>query len=390
MSTVVTVSQFTLGITLGVLIACSPTKFTPSALTDSSCTAASACVYSNGFNVYTPTHTIGESKVDILFVNDNSASMSPIQIKLRERFAGFIQNLDSKRIDYRIAMTTTDLAQVSQKRLISFGNGKTVLTKADNDRVVLFNGAILRPETLNCESLIITYFNTFGSNFKFANGYNKLYLERCPSPDTRGIHTANLVVSENADSFMRTDANLNVILISNDEVRQGKFYTDSAYALGAKDTAASFQAMMQEKYPTKYWDFNSIVVMDPTCRAAQTLRNELGQEVMDQGGPAITGGIGEEYLKLSKSVAKSIDNGTRNRGLDLNICQDNYASNFSSMAAQISESSRQLQLNCAPKEAPVVTPANVPYTWVSDKIVFQRGSEGMQVNVSYRCYTGVQ
>ena len=176
------------------------------------------------------------------------------------KFAGFIQNLDSNRIDYRIAITTTDLAKVSSRKLIPFYSGVSFITKNDADRVTLFNYAIKRTETIECENLITSMFSYYGTAFQSSSEYVRLYPTTCPSSDTRGIYTANLVVSENSSSFLRDDANLNVILISNDNVRQGKTMEDM-------DRASRFTSMMQERYPRKYWDFNSIVVKDNTCKA---------------------------------------------------------------------------------------------------------------------------
>ncbi len=391
MKTMLTISQFTLGVTLGVLIACSPTKFSQPTTPGGPCvgdSSVTSCIVHPTNVDYVQSFKVGKGKVDILFINDNSASMSKVQTQLGAKFSGFIQNLDNKDIDYRIAITTTDLASVTAKKLVTFGNGQSVLTKADADRVTLFNTAIRRTETIDCESMIISYFNTYQTNFQSAPGYEAQYAQKCASPDTRGLFTGNLVVSENADSFMRDDANLNVILISNDDVRQSMYATNSGFSLAAEDTASNFTSMMQSKYPTKYWDFNSIVVTDSSCKAEQTLRNAQGNEVRNYAGPAIAGGIGTQYINLSNSGAVNIDNQARTRGQVLNICQGDYSANFNSMATQISDSSRMFNLKCTPTAAPTVSPSTVPYTWNGDKITFQRGSEGIPVSISYRCYTG--
>ena len=47
------------------------------------------------------------NKVDILIVNDNSASMDAEQKKMGTRFGSFVSAFNG--IDYQIAMTTTDL-----------------------------------------------------------------------------------------------------------------------------------------------------------------------------------------------------------------------------------------------------------------------------------------
>ena len=374
--------QFALGGVLGWVIACSPTKFAqskgPDSICDSSVTTCS--VQTQSIDVV-QNFKIGAGKVDILFVNDNSASMSDIQAQLADKFSGFIQNLDARRINYRIAVTTTDLNSVRNQNLLPLYNGKNFLTSDDSDRVALFEHVIKRNETIDCENYIISMFNTYGSGYQTTSDYAKNYSTMCPASDTRGIYTANTVVSANSSSFMRSDANLNVILISNDNVRQGK-------AMESNDTAAAFSAMMQQQYPDKYWDFNSIIVKDQTCKNLQVLKNSSNQAV-----PGISGGIGTEYANLSNSSARDIDNNPRPRGQVLSICESNYANHFNSMAVQISQESRMFTLKCTPGAAPTVSTTaspstNVPFTWNGDKIVFQAGFEGMDVSISYHCYTG--
>ena len=379
-------AQLILGTILGSLIACSPTKFAQSKKASELCdSSVTTCNVETQSIDIVQKFQIGSGKVDILFVNDNSASMSKTQLALAAKFSGFIQSLDARKIDYRIAITTTDLGAVRARPLIAFGNGSYYITNSDANRVNLFNNAILRNETINCEDLIVSMFNTYGTAFQSSDTYVRLYPTTCPSSDTRGIYTANVVVSQNASAFMRADANLNVILISNDNVRQGKTMENN-------DRAAAFVSMMQSQYPNKYWDFNSIIVKDETCRQSQTLRNAQGVEVRNAYGPAISGGIGLEYANLSNSAARDIDNNPRPRGQILNLCESNYASHFSSMSTQISDESRMITLKCAPSAQPTVNKADgsgtVNFIWNGDKIVFPRGNEGVQVSIAYKCYTG--
>lgn len=378
--------QFILGSVLGSLIACSPTKFSQPDVTGSLCdSSVTNCVVQNNYADLTQDFKVGSGKVDILFVNDNSASMSKIQTQLAARFSGFIQSLDSKSIDYRIAITTTDLNSVNGgQKLVTFSNGNKYLTRSDANRVSLFNSAIIRNETIQCEDFITFMFNSYGSSFQSQPYYHTQYPVKCPSADTRGIYTANVVVSENSSSFIRSDANLNLIVISNDNVRQGK-------AMEAADRAENFTAMMQQKYPSKYWDFNSIVVKDTTCRSSQVLRNAANQVVTNESGPAIIGGLGLEYAKLSNEAARTIDNTVRPRGKILDICQADYAQHFSTMSTQISEDARMFNMKCVPESAPTVTAADgnsITYTWNGDKVIFAKGTEGRSVRVGYRCYTG--
>lgn len=387
--------QFSIGALLGAVIACSPTRFTPGASNSTTCDQTNNCVVDqNGFRTYQTDFEIGAGKVDILFIQDNSASMSIIQEMLKSRFSGFVQNLDSQKIDYRMAITTTDLEKVKAQKLIPLSNGKTFLTSSDADRVSLFQNAIVRTETLKCENLIVTMFNTYGPSFQSNGDYVSRYSSTCPSPDNRGIYTGNIVIKENADSFLRDDANLNVILISNDEERQGsKTFED-------QDRAESFMSMMNSTYPTKFWNFNSIVVKDgdQACLDQQTLKNAQGVTVTNVlGKPSIAGGYGKEASKISNSGTTNIDGNAVSRGQVLSICETDYSKYFKSIATQIADSSRMLNLSCTPSEEPTITITSQvnngikpSYTWNADKITFQKGFEGASVHVSYRCYTGVK
>ncbi|MFZ3229502.1 MAG: hypothetical protein WA160_04805 [Pseudobdellovibrio sp.] len=390
--------QFIFGLTFGAVIACSPTKFSSTTSPDSLCDkSVASCIVEQGILNITQNFEVGSGKVDILFISDNSASMSVIQAAIAQKFSGFIQNLDNKKIDYHVAITTTDVESVKTKKLTTFANGLTYLSNSDSNRINYFSAAIVRTDTIACESFIGGMFNTYGTSFQSRTDYGTGYLTNCASPDTRGIYTGNLVVSENADSFIRTDANLNIILISNDDVRQGRYLNDASYALADTDKSQTFTAMMAQKYPNKYWDFNSIIVKDNICKQSQTLKNYQGVVITnEQNLPAVSGGIGTEYANLSNSAAVDIDNNPRSRGQILDICQSSYSQNFDLMATQITEAARLFSMKCTPLSAPTVERSSnpslsVPFHWDgADKIVFQRGSEGIPVTVKYRCYTGAK
>lgn len=390
MLTKTNVLQFTLSAVLGSVIACSPTKFGESKSANILCQGVNCNVQTNSVDI-SQEFKIGEGKVDILFVADNSASMSKFQTEMAARFEGFIQNLDAKRIDYRIAITTTDLVKVSSQKLVKFYSGAPFITKDDSDRVTLFNYAIKRNETIDCENYITSMFSYYGPKFTQEPSYHTSYPTICPSADTRGIYTANIVVSQNANSFIRDDANLNVILISNDNVRQNK-------PMETLDTASSFTSMMQERYPRKYWDFNSIVVKDNACKDQQVLRTASGAVVTAYNTsnmivPAISGNIGSEYINLSNSAARDVENNPRPRGKVLDLCANTYSSHFTNIATQITDSSRMITLRCAPSTQPTVSlksnpTTSIPFIMNGDKLIFSLGNEGLDVMVKYSCYTG--
>ncbi|MBC7458149.1 MAG: VWA domain-containing protein [Bdellovibrionaceae bacterium] len=388
--------QFMLGAVIGATIACSPTKFSNS--------PSNICIDVPGTCVVGPTSTrvvqdfkVGAGKVDILFVDDNSASMSEIQKKLAAKFAGFIEALDKKDIDYQIGITTTDITKSAS--LLSFGNGQKVLKRSDSNRVSLFNGAIVRTETADCEIFIKSAYESNPSNFDATDYYYNNYSKYCPSGDERGIYAAHEVLSKNEASLVRANANLNVIVISNEDVRSGSYLNDSAYALEEKDKASTLIQMINRTYPLKYWEFNSIITKDATCAAQQqqSFTGSNGLPIRSSDGNYVIGSsIGLEYAAVSSSASHDVDGNVAPRGQNLSICSNDYTAYFSNIAAKIADSARLLSLKCKPMEAPVVTDANgvqssIPYSWNGDsQIIFQHGSEGIQIKIAYKCYTGVK
>lgn len=372
---------------LGSVIACSPTKFSPAVATNADCTTG--CVVDpNGTQKWDESHKVGTGKVDILFVNDNSASMSVIQRRLTQAFGGFIERLDSREIDYKIAMTTTDATKVSASPLITFANNSTFLTNADSNRVTLFNGSIVRDETVKCENMIKSFYNTYGPSFQNRSDYNTAYNSTCASSDERGILTANYVLANNSNSFVRSDAHLNVILISNEDVRSG-----SSGTFTNEDRASTLSSLINTNFAGKYWEFNSIITKDAACALTQKkeFRTASGQEIKDQSGNYVIGANpGVEYAALSASASQDIDGNAQPRGQIISICETNYSTYFNNMAAKVADSARRFNLKCVPAAAPVVEVANnpsatVPHTWSGNFIVFNRGSEGINVRVKYTC-----
>ncbi|AZZ35879.1 hypothetical protein CIK05_03405 [Bdellovibrio sp. qaytius] len=371
---------------LGSVIACSPTKFTPAVAVNADCTTG--CVVNpDGTKKWDEVHKIGTGKVDILFVNDNSASMSVIQQRMAQAFGGFIERLDAREIDYKIAMTTTDVTKLSAAPLLSFGNGSTFLTKGDSNRVALFNGAIVRTETTKCEEVIKSYYNTYGPSFQSNSNYAAAYNNACASSDERGILAANYILQNNTGSFVRTDAHLNIIVISNEDVRSGETGTFTT-----EDRASNLISTVNSKFTDKYWEFNSVITKDAACAQSQKSQfRSNGQEIKDQNGNYVIGANpGVEYAAVSASSSKDINGNAQPRGQIIDICQTNYSSYFINMATKVADAALRFDLKCTPATAPVVEVANnpaatIPHTWNGNNIVFTASYQGTQVRVKYSC-----
>ena len=392
-----TYCQLLLGAAIGATIACSPTKFS-NAQSDICVDLPGTCIVGPNSTSIVQNFKVGAGKVDILFVDDNSASMSEVQKKLAAKFGGFIEALDRKDIDYQIGITTTDISLARSTGLVSFGNSQ-VLKRSDSNRVSQFNGAIVRTETARCEQFIKSAYETDKANFDATDYYNQNYPKYCPSGDERGIYAAHEVLSKNVASLIRADANLNVIVISNEDVRSGSYLNSSDYALEEKDKASNLIQMINTTYPSKYWEFNSIITKDSSCatQQQQSFVGADGQPIRSSNGNyLINSNIGLEYAAVSSSASRDVDGNAAPRGQNLSICSNDYTGYFTNIAAKISDSARLLTLKCKPMNPPVVTDSNgvvssIPYSWNGDsQIIFQRGSEGVQIKVAYTCYTGVK
>lgn len=371
---------------IGSVVACSPAKFStyvPDGVEGLS--GGSNCVkISEGQYKCDGTFKVGHGKVDILFINDNSASMSVNHNKIADKFSGFIQNLDQKEIDYQIAMITTDLNQYQRNGLVSFSNGSKIITRADSDRINAFKLTIARPETKNCENFMKSSYYTYGPAFQTTNYYHSNYYNYCPSNDERGLYAAYDAINTNKNGFIRDNSNLSVILISNEDVRSGLYAaSNSGVVLDSKDSAAGFlQLMNSTQFSGKYWEFNSIIANDSSCTSAQsssfkdknnqTIRNENNQ-------PVINSNIGHEYKKLSSG-----------RGKILSICANDYTSHFLEISTQISDSSRIFTLKCTPTTEPIVRRQDnpnlsVPYQRNGQQLIFPKGTEGINISIEYNC-----
>lgn len=387
-------AQLTLGIGLGTVIACAPTKFYPAVSPTSFCDPSLIVCEQGvpGITRIVQAFKVGSGKVDILFVVDNSASMAVVQNKLAGKFNGFIQNLDAKETDYQIGITTTDLAAVQAKPLVSFENGSTLLTKDVSDRVSLFEKAIARNETRDCEAFILSSYYTYGFNFQEHPAYVAAYNSNCPSPDTRGTLTALEVIKQNPSGIFRSDAHLNIILVSNDDSRGGGGRTKE---VSDKPDFFLEQIATLDASKSKYLEFNSIVTMDASCgtQQANSFKDANGITIRNMAGnPVINASPAVEYVALSNSASKDVDGNAKPRGLTKSICEGDYANLFKDIATKITDSARLLNLKCAAVSAPKVTKSGtsetVPFLWQSDKILFQKGSEGVNINVEYECRVG--
>ncbi len=292
--------------------ACNGVKFSQTL----DCQKDGTCVVQNGQATYpAQDYIVDGGKVDVLIVNDNSASMSFEQKQMASQFSLFIQNLESKSVNYRIAFTTTDISTAQNAaraingngalqdgKLIALSNGKKFLSKDDGDvntKISIFKTAIERKETLSCEAFI----NSWISSGKTVDdtAYATGYYNNCPSGDERGIYAAQLVTKNNPDSFLRDDADFHIIFLADEDERSQLYLTDPGnYGLDAMDTGKTLAQLIRSTFPSKNFGIHPIIVADAYCLPIQNA----------QMSGLVHGSYGTEYNNARKE-AKSIMNTER-------------------------------------------------------------------------------
>lgn len=374
-------TRFTiLSFIVGFYVGCSPVKFS---LDTSKCEdIGQTCVVENGKYSFNYTQTAGRGKVDILIVNDNSASMSFEQARLAPRFQNFISELDSEKIDYRIAMTTTDVSGSGSLKggsLISYKEGTPYITPNDTDRLSLFNNTIQRPETLACEKFIAGWIRNNGGSLSSieTTAYSQAYAANCPSGDERGVYAANLVVKNNPSGFIRNDAHLAVIFLSDEDERSG-LYQSSGYVLDQMDQPNYLitnvkNSLGEDKFNSL--SVHAIVVKDGTCLTQQN------SQTLDNYSPTnglVTGSVGNVYLSFTN----------QGWGSAADICSSDYTTQLGKIRSKISDRIKDIMLNCENPSDLIVTVSGSPVAHYVDGKTLRFNeylAPGTSVNLSYKC-----
>ncbi len=366
---------------------CSAVKFS----TKASCEGAANCVVQAGSVVYGPfTETITGGKVDVLFVNDNSASMSFEQARLAQRFNQFVAQFDQRLIDYRMAVTTTDISSgqnvprsinqsgaLQDGKLISFSNSQKYLVPGSGSspqKEQMFNQVINRPETLSCEQFIINY-----SGSRDTSAYSQAYYNACPSTDERGIFAANLVVQNNPDSFIRPEADLAIIFLADEDERSQMYWHNIAgFELSNLDKSATLFSQIKAKYPQKTLGIHAFIVKDQTC---------LNQQNAQTNG-LVGGSYGWEYYNATLAGS----------GVAGDICANDYTQQLQSVFNNIQgKIVDKIALKCAAPQLQIenitlsTNDPSISPSVVGAEIRFNKKLPvGTSVTYKYKCTQGAQ
>lgn len=309
---------------------------------------------------------------DVLFVVDNSGSMYEDQVELGTKFPNFLSSLAA--LDYRIAITTTDVRTAENirlntnrpgptngngafqdGRLISFANGAPYLSGSLSTSVEqsYFLDAITRDETRLCE---------------VRNNGHHYNADACPSGDERGILAAAMTVENNPSDFIRPTGHLAVVFLSDEDEGSDGVFVDN------REVPVNFVNNFRSRYPNKSLKAHSIIIR-PNSTEGQTCFNEQSQSLL-------AGQFGTAYDELSR-----ITNG--NVG---SICADDYTSQLRDIGASVSQVREVLpcrpinnQIGVSFSPQPPYT-VNHTYSSFQNEVLFSRAlPQGTKIRFQFTC-----
>lgn len=380
---------------IALYVGCSQVKFDLDAAAECQKLGQTCVTGQDGKFHFDNTLSVAGGKVDILIVDDNSASMSFEQKALANRFAGFINQLDSKSVDYRIAIVTTDIHEpgdgndpspangngaLQNGALIPFAAGVSYLTPSVANRAALFNSTIVRPETQVCENFIAQTIASGGLAATNTSYYSQQYKLKCPSGDERGVYAANLVVKNNPNSFVRPEAHLAIIFLS-DEDERSQLYGSSGYSLSTNDQPTTLIQNIQASVSGKSTSIHAIVVKagDNACLTQQN-NQILGNPQVPATQGFVRGSFGTVYQTFTN----------QGWGKLADICAADYTTQLGEINTSIQAQISRVPMSCAnPTNLTVtLTTSDNTITWTQQgrDIVFNKQLPvGSSVRLVYDC-----
>lgn len=300
-----------------------------------------ACVEVMGFATYKGDVSVG--MVDILFVDDNSGSMSTEQSKMAQKFPDFKEKLQLDNIDFRIGVITTDVSASPNNKVkkpangngafqdgnfLKSSNGYDILTPETPNLNAEFANIIQRQETLECE----------------ANNYKE---EFCPSTDERGIYAVNMAIDKKDPRFFREDSPLLAVVILSDEDERGDGDNLEAYDL----PETLVEKVANQLGNNKQISVSSLIIK-PDLGSFGYNNVNADQACYDQqaaqGNQWVYGEYGTQYARLAKPDSSLKTYGNILDGYLGNICAYSYSDQLKGIANKISTDSFYVQLECKP------------------------------------------
>jgi hypothetical protein len=233
--------------------------------------------------------TAVNDKMDILWVIDNSSSMTPLQTNLTANFTSFIDNFQTKGYDFHMAVTTSD-AYLADTR---FRNIPTQSLFRDTNSVGQSSGILDILSTTQNLANVFLINATPG-----ANG----------SGDERALSSIMSALKNNLNAgFLRPDSFMSVIILSDEDDFSSSTrpeyswlsnggVPDHSYSYAGLDTVNSYvsalDTLTNSTGATRRYNVNAIAVVDQNClqrHVAVSPSSIVGQRYMSIAG--LTNGI---------------------------------------------------------------------------------------------------
>lgn len=382
--------------------ACAPKKFDKDTSINACQNFEQTCISTNGTDYFDYTKNIDGGSLDILFIDDNSGSMSFEQTRMANKFNEFINVLQNKKINYNIGIITTDVktdtnlersinrnGQLQNGNLIQFPNGKKVLSSQDSsadDQLIQFKKTITRNETLQCEQFLKQYPNSQPPTSGL--------LTNCPSGDERGLFSLNLFLDNNSQQLIRSNSHFAVVVLSDEDVRSGLYKRDvEQFKLEENDKPETVINKISSKFSSNTFSFHSIIVQPNDKDCLQFQSRQLGPANINPIDGitfnAVLGSYGSQYKILSE----------RTQGINGDICAGelagrapDYGSQLSEIAKNVSNRITDIKIACLnPKNLSVdINPNTNNINWNLDENTIRFSStlpSNTNVHLKYECTT---
>jgi hypothetical protein len=182
------------------------------------------------------------SKIDVLWIIDNSGSMAPRQENLALNFQAFINEFTKNQIDYRIAVTTTDIFKeagrfIGSPRILNPQTPSVINAFAANVRV----GIAGSPYEVGMEAARMSIDNQAAANLA--------QVAQCKAGCTASKPACPDECERAERPFLRTDAYLYIIFVtdeddkSSQDVRYFYRYFETAKGIGNDGTVTTAAIM---------------------------------------------------------------------------------------------------------------------------------------------------
>lgn len=219
-------------------------------------------------------------KVDVLFVIDNSGSMQYEQQSMGQRTSQFLSIL--RGLDYQLAVTTTD------PNNISLGDGRLIPIKGVTGRYIIDSSQ----DESSAQTQLSQTLQRSETGSGAEQGIRSVY---------RAVERYN-ANDNNMRSFIRTDSQLAVVLISDEDESANTTKNDPQNLLNLISTTWSAQ---------KRFSFHSIITRpgDTACRSTHGYSYGERYKIMSDLTGGIIGNVCEmDYANQVKGIAEGIRN----------------------------------------------------------------------------------